>query len=689
MGNTRDSDRRRKELLLKVPEGLRTIESWPTVDKNLIKSDLHSRYDALCLAAGYFLLKQPVSEIAKAADMRAFRVLDYIERALEPWKEGPSITGTRAFVSFLVQRERIRTTELKATDGEITPMAGFSGLFGKLFTDRPQIETDLVAFLNGRARPLKLTPKTVLTKFVSLCREHGVKDCDYPLRCESQGFKPLMRWFKTKYIPEHLLAHVRRNNGDAAATAARYQLGDGEARTPACEYLVWVIDECDSNIDTRVEIPSIRWGGESVRVRRFPILRLRSVGDYAMNIAFHACFTRQAKGADVITLFRNALLGQPIPPMVDPAMRPAEGAGFPQNIFELLRFALPLIVYLDNALSHLYNDLNELVTRLFGGRVEMGSPGVPMARGEIESNIHKTRRCFVLQLPGALGTGPQDAGRKSAERPIEKLVHANHIEQGLYCVLANENISDTASAGYLDAFTRMRALLARGEFRPNQLPEHKRAPYNFSTPKRRPVKCEITKSGRLPHIWLGRRYSSPWLKLNPPDGVKEYWVLQDYDDLRTAILMDDNMAYVDTLKCEGDWGRVPHDHRILQIYNARKRAARFKSQARDLPLFEVLQYLADGAKTDWSMAQDFAYFMTYLKRKVSPEELAAAELEFGREASTLSYSDGYVPPASVPALANLPTNVLSGISSTHGTGASQRAALRLPGRRFFVPKAVS
>ncbi len=681
MSSPSNSERRRKELLHRVPTGLDKFDAWPIVPESSIDPDDLPRYRALCKAAMLFLQKQGIKDIAAAAEMRPFRALDYLESALKPWQEGTSICGTRAFVRFLVQRPRVRRAELQKTDPEDAPTGGFGGVFGKLLTDHPNIEIKLVEFLNGHARPNKVGPKTLLIKFEDLCRAEKLSDQDYPLRCASKGAGPLQRWFKTKYLPEHLLAHVRRNNGKAAAVSASYELGDGETRTPACDYLVWVIDECDSNIDTRIEIPSTRWGGESIRMRRFPVLRLRSVGDYAMNIAYHVCFTRQAKGTDVIKLFRNAVLGQPVPAMVDPDMRPVEGAGFPQNIFVQLRFVVPIVVYLDNALAHLFNELNELVMRLFGGRVVLGTPGVPKGRPEIESNIHKTRKNFILQLPGSLGSGPNDPNRKNAERPTEQLLHANHIDQGLYCVLANENVSDSSSAGYLDAFSRMKALLDRGAFEANKLPEHLRAGHYFCTPKRRPVKCEIAKSGRLPFIYLGRRYSSPWLKLNPPDGVKEYWVLQDYDDLRTAILLDDNMAYLDTLRCEGDWGRVPHDDRILQIYNRRKRAARFKTQPRDLPLFQVLQFIADGAKTDWSLAQDFAYFMTYLKRMVSPEELAAAQIDYGNSDMPLMYNDGYVPPSIAPA----PTKPPATTGPARAPEASS-APLRLPGRRFAVPR---
>lgn len=349
--SARKSEMRRKALLLKLPKDFQEFASWPREARSTIPVDELDRYDGLCKAADLFTKKQSVADLAKAAGMRPFRVLDYIETAIEPWKEGNGITGTRAFVRFKVQSNRVRTADLQPSDPQDAPTAGFSGLFGKLFTDRPAIETKLVEFLNGKQRPNKIGDKTLHTKFQAICKEEGLTDEDYPLRCATKGFRPLLRWFKTKYIPQYLLAHIKKNSGKAAAVTAASLSGDGEARTPFCDYLAWVIDECDSNLEAKVIIPSVRWGGDIVRVRRFPVLRLRSLGDYAMNIAFQVCFTRQAKGADVIKLLKNAVLGQPVPPMVDPNMKPVEGAGFPQDIFEKLKFVVPVVIYLDNALA--------------------------------------------------------------------------------------------------------------------------------------------------------------------------------------------------------------------------------------------------------------------------------------------------------------------------------------------------
>ncbi|NIU05508.1 MAG: hypothetical protein GWO40_14685, partial [Gammaproteobacteria bacterium] len=65
---------------------------------------------------------------------------------------------------------------------------------------------------------------------------------------------------------------------------------------------------------------------------------------------------------------------------MEPTIQYEKGAGFPQNTFEPLRYAVPILVYLDNALSHLFNPLQTLLQRLFGGRVLLGIPGRPKGR---------------------------------------------------------------------------------------------------------------------------------------------------------------------------------------------------------------------------------------------------------------------------------------------------------------------
>jgi putative transposase len=672
--NTVAAEQDYAELLQRVPQQLRNLEDWPEVDLSTIKEEYRARYRLMCKAARLFLKLQPVKEVVAIARMPAYRFFAHFEEALKPWPGG-GFTGTRAFVKYLVQKPRTRVAPRTSTN----PMGGYSGFFDMLLREKPGIEVDLKSFLNGRERPNKVGPKVLRDKFIAICIEHGVGPDHYPRCVHDQGHKPLMEWFSKVYLAEHCAKHVRLNSGVAAAVAAGYERGDGQSRTPSISYLIWVIDEFDCNVNSKIEIPSERWGQEIVEVRRFPVLRCRSIGDYAMNIAWHMCVTRQASGPDVIQLFRNAVMGQPEPTMLDPNMQVEEGAGFPQDVFHELAYVLPILVYLDNALSHLFNDLQELLTRLYGGRVLLGIPGKPKGRPEIESAIAHTMQGLLKQLPGALGSGPLDPTRKQAERPVEQYLHVNHVEQAIHVRLANENVSDTASAGYLDGFTRMKRLLARTKLNLNTLPENKHAGFNFSAPRRRSVKCDLGE-GRLAHInWGGRRYTNEWLKINPGLKGKGFWVLVDYNDLRTVVLSDDNLIPVSVLRCEGAWGKVPHDQRIWRIYCRRKHDARFKSQPRDVPLYCVLKVLAEGASSDPSMAQDYAYCMRYFKTHLTAAELAAVAID---EIEGSSNDEEFIAPPMLE----------TGVGSARkfeGTKVHELSAPMPSASRFAVPRRVS
>lgn len=672
--NAAAAAQRYAELLQRVPVELQDFENWVEAALSTIKEQYRPRYKRMVKAAKLFLQQQPIDEVVAAAGMPAYRFFKHFEEALKPWPGGGH-TGTRAFVRCLVQKRRTRVAPRTSTKAK----GGYSGAFGQLFREKPAIELDLKAFLDGKERPNIVSPKVLRTKFIALCISHGVAADKYPRCVHDQGHKPLMEWFNDVYLAERSAKHIRLNSGAAAAVAAAYELGDGQSRTPSISYVIWVIDEFDCNLNSKVEIPSERWGHEVVEIRRFPVLRCRSIGDYAMNIGWHMCVTQQAAGPDVIKLFRNAVMGQPEPTIVDPSMVVAEGAGFPQNIFPELKHVVPVLVYLDNALAHLFTDLQELLTRLYGGRAILGIPGKPKGRPEIESAIGHTMAGLLKQLPGALGNGPLDPTRKLAERPVEQYLHVNHVEQAIHVRLANENVSDTASAGYLDGFTRMRQLLSRTKLKLNTLPENKHAGYNFSAPRRRPVKCNLGK-GRLAHInWGGRRYSNDWLRLNPGLKGKEYWVLVDYEDLRTVVLCDDNLMPVSVLRCGGAWGKVPHDHRIWRIYCRRKRDARFKTQPRDVPLFCVLKLLAEGASSDPSMAADYAYYMRYLKLHLTEAEITAfqiGELESGAN------DEEFVAPTPVTVNSDLARKF-------EGAGVHVLPSATSSKSRFSVPRRVS
>ena len=89
------------------------------------------------------------------------------------------------------------------------------------------------------------------------------------------------------------------------------------------------------------------------------------------------------------------------------------------------------------------------------------------------------------------------------------------LDEASQAYFANENVTASAGAGYLDAMTRLRNLHDAGALKLNYMPPGRRRPHHFSMPERVYIKRDL-KNNRLPYVWTKyRRYSSDWLKSNP------------------------------------------------------------------------------------------------------------------------------------------------------------------------------
>jgi putative transposase len=617
---------RRAAFYLAIPPQWRDISNWPAVDPNTVP-DLKKRARLIDLtrAATAFLNQAPFREVKKLAGLSETQFFHLMGRALDAQAGTDQICGTRAFVRNHVQAAR----ERRAPAGKTSKFGGYTGLFKKLVKDRPEIFRRLTEFLNGKERPNTVTPHLIHAKFIEICRDEGLCVTDYPLSTKSKGYEPLQDWYEKVYQFDNRRRHIEKQHGPAAAVAALYELGDGTSRTPPMPYTVWVIDEMKVDLEAVIELPMARWDVEFVALSQFQVLRCRSIGNVACNIAWHMCLRQQAAGPDIIRLFRNAVLGQPTVDCVEPTIQYEKGAGFPQNVFEPLRYAVPILVYLDNALSHLFNPLQNLLQRLFGGRVLLGIPGRPKGRPDIESSIGHLVRALVHQLPGTTGTGPQDPLRERAAIPVGKRVQIGLLEQALDVYFANQNVMESSGAGYLDSFTRLARLVLTNKIKCNYLPEIRRKPHNFCEPKPVTVHCDLKDNRGNFVLFKQRRYSSPWLKVQPGLGGKKLFAMVDYDDLRTLELVDQLFATFNVVTCEGPMANVPHDQRMLEIISKNRSDARYRSRPGDSALFGVLRHLAGRARRDSQAALEYAYIMRYLKRQLPPEVIQDQVLAVG------------------------------------------------------------
>jgi hypothetical protein len=316
--------------------------------------------------------------------------------------------------------------------------------------------------------------------------------------------------------------------------------------------------------------------------------------------------------------------------MVVPDLDYKEGAGYPTNVYPSLRWVAPRIVWLDNALSHLKDAVQKILTELGGGEVLLGSAATPQERAATESEIGMLARRLIHQLPATTGSHPRDRVRKASFVEVTERIEVEPLNHVIDVYTANTNVLPTAASGHVAPFVRLRNLISLGKLELVRIPENKRHACYFSQPIKRVVRASLSskKHPRAPHInFSDGTFSSPLLKSRPGMKGSVLFIRPDYRNLQSVHAFYEDGTLFDVLFAEGYWGRVPNDVRIRKIYATHRNAARLGERADDQPLQALYKFLAAGAPRDRSLALQLAYVVRFLERNYQGLQLAEMEID--------------------------------------------------------------
>ncbi len=605
------------------------MADWPGYDDSVLSANVQKRFRNLRDAVTLYMAGAPMAEVTQIAKVGERQFLRLFARCLKPDASG-KIPGLQALVKGFKPAPSTRLAPLKAKPGSKT---GFGGMFRKVLADYPEIEKGLIAILDGYG-PKGLTVNRVMFRtlhrgYLRLCQASGIKEDQYPFNTKEQSKRALRSWVDTDYIPQHAIRYIARQYGKDAAVQAGYGEGTGDADRRSGGYDEWVLDEVTIDLDATYEIPNGQGDWETLELRRFQQLRLIHRGSGA-TLACRQVYAPQASAHDVSLLLWDGVNGPPIVNPVIEGVMLEPGAGYPATAIPELRVAIPRVVYLDNALSHLADHIQHIVTHLFGGTVVLGSPGTPRERADVESQFARQVKRIVHQLPSTTGAGPKDPLRKSSAVAPQRRVRADVIEQVLDAYVQNENALPSAGANHISALDRLRRRIESGALKPIYLPVDKRKAYYFCRPYRVLIKMDL-RSGRRPFInYLYQRYSSPQLSNKFDLKGKAMLIRADFRNLRTVMLFYEDGTEFGPVSVLGHWGTFPHDVRIRRLFGKLKREGELGPRADDMPLEVLFAHLRQRSVRDTTAALNLTYLIQYLTREefVLPPHLQQESVEW-------------------------------------------------------------
>lgn len=596
-----------------MPTCYQDISTWPSFDDSTLQGTVAERYRRLRDAAVAYLDHQPMSDVVGIAGVGERRFTRIMKRCFLLAEDG-QILGCRAFAKGYFSCSPTRVAPLTTVE---SGKGGFSGAFRQLLRNHPGVSTKLIDYLNGYGlkglRPNRLMFRSIHKAFLRFCREDGVKDDEYPFNTGERARRPLRSWIDTDYMPQYATRFITIEHGAAAGGLAGYGEGDGQADRKASGYGAWVIDAHTPDFTAKYIIPNNLGDWEAVKLRRFSVLRLIHRGTGAI-LAHRQVYAAQVSASDVCQLLWDGVNGpEPVRRTIE-GLQPEEGGGYPAVVIEGLRFATPSVVYLDNALPHLADDVQHVVAHLFGAKVILGKPYSPHDRPDVESKFALEAGRIEHQMPGSTGSGPKDPLRESSDVPVDRLVHTAVFEQlmDVYCM--NENALPSAGAHNISALERLRRQLASGALKPAYLAADKRKPHFFSRPVKVTVKADSS-NGRRPYFnFLYQRYTSSALSQRFDLKNKTMYVRRDSKNLRTVFLYFPDGTEFGAVQVIGHWGTFPHDERIRRLFGKLKRDGLLDVRADDRPLEALFSHLRKRAPMDRTDALRLTNLVEYLTR---------------------------------------------------------------------------
>ena len=684
----------------KIPDNYLSLKEWPAVDDAMLPASDQRRFKRLSDGVELYLAGHPMKDVVQIAGIGERRFHKLITRCLKLHDDG-RIWGLRALVTGALVSKTPRSSPLASGTGG---QYGYRGMFTKFMREHAEIEKALITALRGRGGKLaqlnKLSPREVFKAFNSLCGKF-VGPSEYPLSTSDKGRRALARWVQNVYAHRYAADWIASKFGHSTAQAWNYAEGDGQAKSAPEPYSAWQIDEVTIDVEAKFILPDAYGGWEDMDVRRPLALRAVDVGTGA-KIENRLVLASQASAEDMSMLLWDAIAGREKSGRVIPDLKSGlvEGAGYPASVIPELRFAVPSIIYLDNALAHLADHVQHVITHTFGGIVKLGTAMTPKERETVEGEFSAQARKLMRKLPGATGSNPKDPLREIAEVELENRIDTNELEQTIDAYVANGNALPATRSGNIPPFVRLRRLLDVGVLKPLYLSATKRKPHYFSKSQRVVVHVDL-KSGRRPYInFLYQRYSSNFMKAQIGLKGKVLWARADFRNLQSVLLFNEDGTEFGSVDVLGPWGKFPHDVRIRKLFGRLKRKGDLGEHAEDRPLETLFAYLREHSRKDRAAAQQLAYLVTYLDRNISLLYPAIRD-DLQDWLSAAAAADGFemVPldPPSAEALGprvqavKKPTAIVSPITSVDSTNsdASVHPANERSRRHPSLPRRVS
>ncbi|WP_285404963.1 hypothetical protein [Luteibacter sp. ME-Dv--P-043b] len=475
----------------------------------------------------------------------------------------------------LLPHQRVAAYRRKSVGTARSPVThgGYSGSLSALMRTHPRIEERLGKYLLTAQRDHSLPESRVHTKnahqyFLSLCREYGLGENDWPFCVEHKGARSITNWV-TAFYRHHYDSIVDRQYGAVAKVKAATGTGLRSRLQSKMPLDIVEMDEHTLDFFGSIAIPTPK-GPRYVKVRRLTLILIVDRFSQAI-LAYTVIVRRKVNAADIIATVAKALDRAVARAKKLSGVTEERSGGLPSEVIAALAGCGFNMLLMDNDSAHLAEASLSRIGQMAGCAINYGKVAHFERRPVVESINRRLERSFQ-RLPSTTGSGPADPRRKDAEKKAVSLKIELHAVLDLIdAVIADHNVS--LPAGNLGA-TPLEVLQHYVSdpsigFLPPVLPPPLPGmpPLGLMTETVR-VAGSMAR-GEKPHINFDRaRYMAPWLSERMDLLGESVQLHIDEDDISHLYVIGPGGRGLGQVEVMGAWAGAPHSREMRRLINA-------------------------------------------------------------------------------------------------------------------------
>ncbi len=584
---------------LNINKDLLDVNLWPTANiltLNEEQQDLFSMREKAILL--YIVDNVSLSEIENQTGICPSTLRRLIKRCFMQDSFG-QIWGYRA----LIPQKRVKTyVRKKSISSKSNNNKTLQGAFNFLLQEYPEINELIINLYLNRDKKSRdvpsLTAADIHSKFITACRNKGIKSTEYPLNTYDLARRSLYRYL-TKIHDAYFVEASSRYGEEVQRNIILSQNNSQPTNFPVRPFEQVQFDghQIDGIFVIKIKTPE---GDEEIlELSRIWILTIIDVATRTI-LGYRLCLNSEYSAEDVLHCIKNAVVPKKLIDFSVPGLKYPEKIGFHSAYIKETEWAVWNELYFDNAKANLANMVRPRLTKTIKCAVNAGPVKVPKRRVLVERFFGLLEEYGYHKLPSTTGNGKNDVRRNN---PAEKAKKYNITYEQIYelteALISYYNLCPHSALNYKSPLECMEHRVVERNMLPRYLEENNRHNLSLLSLYTQRTVSGDKKNGKRPYIYYeGVEYHNEVLSRTPELIGQTLDLVVNIDDLRSIKAYLPDGGELGVLTANRKWSISPHSLKIRKEINKLKNRKIIYFTSFDNPVQVYNDYLLRNAKTD-------------------------------------------------------------------------------------------